>query len=274
LQEESAWKASAISGTKDKIMADEAQGKLAALRIAGSVIGDPRAGLKLVTGGREGLHRYAVRRLLGVDAATVEASYSQIEGNSRFNAHVKAVAAAAGRPLGGFVRPADLYVICRIRKPDVVVETGVASGLSSAHILQALDDNSSGKLYSIDLPNADTEELLGKVITRLPEGRTSGWVVPDWLRGRWDLRIGKSGDLLPPLLEELTRVSIFLHDSEHSFDNMTFEFNQAWPRLVKGGYLIADDVNLPASRGAFYSFAKREGRTPARVYAGFGVVMK
>lgn len=247
---------------------------MVAWRVAGSVVTDPKATLKLVTGGRESLHRYAVGRLLGVDDATVGASYSQLEKNNRFNGHIEAMAATAGRQLGGFVRPADLYVICRIKRPDVVVETGVASGLSSAHILQALEDNSSGMLYSIDLPNADTEALLGKVLTTLPNGRSSGWVVPDWLKHRWDLRIGKSTDLLPPLVKELGRISIFLHDSEHSFENMMFEFDQAWPRLASGGLLLADDVNLPASRGAFYAFAKAQGRTPARIYAGYGAISR
>jgi predicted O-methyltransferase YrrM len=44
-----------------------------------------------------------------------------------------------------------LYVLVRIFKPEVVVETGVANGVSSSFILKALDQNSRGKLYSIDL---------------------------------------------------------------------------------------------------------------------------
>jgi len=45
-----------------------------------------------------------------------------------------------------------LYVLCRTTKPAVVVETGVASGTSSSYILRALDRNSQGRLYSIDVP--------------------------------------------------------------------------------------------------------------------------
>ena len=43
-----------------------------------------------------------------------------------------------------------LYYLCRILKPKNVIETGVAYGISSSYILQALEANKFGKLYSID----------------------------------------------------------------------------------------------------------------------------
>jgi hypothetical protein len=247
---------------------------MAAIRTTRAFVGDPQAAMKLLTGGKETLHRFAVGRMLGLDPKSVDAYYSELDADSPFLAHIASVSKLAGRPLGGFARPADLYVVCRSIRPSVVLETGVASGLSSAYILQALADNSFGRLYSIDLPDADTEELLGVVLTRLPEGRKSGWVVPEGLRARWDLRIGRSMDLLPPLLDEVGAVQVFLHDSEHSFENMTFEFDHVWPKLGKGGFVLSDDANLPLTRGAFYAFAKKVNRTPERLYAGFGALRK
>ncbi|MDA4120471.1 MAG: hypothetical protein OK436_07790, partial [Thaumarchaeota archaeon] len=161
---------------------------MAALRTTKALVGDPQAAMKLLAGGKEALHRFAIGRMLGLDSKSVDSRFSELKANSRFVDHVASMARLAGRPLGGFARPEDLYLICRTVKPTVVVETGVASGLSSAYILQALEDNASGRLYSIDLPDADTEALLGVVLTRLPEGRRPGWVVPEWLRARWDLR--------------------------------------------------------------------------------------
>jgi len=38
-------------------------------------------------------------------------------------------------------------------KPKIIIETSVASGISSAYILKALEDNDCGKLISIDKPN-------------------------------------------------------------------------------------------------------------------------
>ena len=247
---------------------------MAALRTTRALVEDPQAALKLLTGGKETLHRFSVGRMLGLDARSLDARYRELHANTRFVGHVASMSKLAGRPLGGFARPADLYVICRTIRPTVVLETGVASGLSSAYILQALEDNSLGKLYSIDLPDADTEELLGVVLTRLPAGRQSGWVVPEWLRARWDLRIGKSRDLLPSLLDEVREVQLFLHDSEHSFENMMYEFEEVWPRLSEGGFVMSDDVNLPLTKGAFYAFARKVGREPERLHAGFGAVRK
>ncbi|MBU1998201.1 MAG: hypothetical protein KKE64_01755, partial [Candidatus Omnitrophica bacterium] len=39
------------------------------------------------------------------------------------------------------------YVICRIIKPEIIVETGVADGFSSSCILYALKQNKQGRLY-------------------------------------------------------------------------------------------------------------------------------
>jgi hypothetical protein len=44
------------------------------------------------------------------------------------------------------------YAMCRALKPNVVVETGIAYGVSTAFVLKALDVNRNGKLHSVDLP--------------------------------------------------------------------------------------------------------------------------
>src|SRR5260370_29875971 len=44
------------------------------------------------------------------------------------------------------------YLICRLMKPSVVLETGVGYGVTSAFILKALELNRSGLLHSVDLP--------------------------------------------------------------------------------------------------------------------------
>src|SRR5262249_30987585 len=40
------------------------------------------------------------------------------------------------------------YAIARMLRPDVVIETGVARGITSAFVLAALEDNSHGRLES------------------------------------------------------------------------------------------------------------------------------
>ena len=154
-----------------------------------------------------------------------------------------------------FPEAAELYAVVRAFKPEVIVETGVASGISSAHILRALAANGSGTLYSIDLPNVQQH-------SGLPEGRTSGWIVPDSLRGRWKLRLGDTWKLLPELLGTLDRVDLFLHDSDHSYEAMIFEFEQAFPRLEQGGLLLSDDTHLHT---AWDDFCAKHGLRPTRV---------
>jgi len=154
-----------------------------------------------------------------------------------------------------FPEAAELYAIVRAAKPSVIVETGVASGRSSAHILRALAANGSGTLHSIDLPNVQEGSVL-------PRGRASGWIVPDSLRGRWKLQIGDTRELLPRLLERLDHVDIFLHDSDHSYEAMMFEFEQAYPKLEPGGLLLSDDTHLHA---AWDDFCAKHGLRPTRV---------
>jgi predicted O-methyltransferase YrrM len=55
----------------------------------------------------------------------------------------------------GFMHPciyALIYALVRSLKPSIVVETGVAGGMSSCYILKGLRDNNKGELFSIDLP--------------------------------------------------------------------------------------------------------------------------
>jgi predicted O-methyltransferase YrrM len=135
-------------------------------------------------------------------------------------------------PLRGLI----VYVCVRILKPDLMVETGVASGSSSAYILHAMELNRKGFLYSIDLPNAATG-------ASLPEGKQTGWLVPHQLRHRWKLIFGRSQGKLPILLKELGSIDAFLHDSEHTYEIMYFEYQTAWKHLRSGGLLLSDDVH-------------------------------
>ena len=154
-----------------------------------------------------------------------------------------------------FPQAVELYAIVRAARPRVIVETGVASGRSSAHILRALARNRTGTLHSIDLPNVQEGSVL-------PEGRTSGWIVPDSLRGRWQLQLGDARELLPRLLGRLDRVDLFLHDSDHSYEAMLFEFEQAYPKLAPGGLLLSDDTHLHT---AWDDFCAKHGLCPGRV---------
>jgi len=122
-----------------------------------------------------------------------------------------------------------------LRRPSVVLETGVAMGFSTAVILAAMEENGTGSLHSIDLPPLQVE----------PD-RFVGEVVPRDLRGRWTLHVGPSRILLPKLVRELAPIDLFIHDSDHSYAGQYEEYRRAWPSLAPGGCFISDDVGNPA----------------------------
>jgi predicted O-methyltransferase YrrM len=186
---------------------------------------------------------------------------------------------AAGHSLGaiGYTEGTYLYAVLRTVRPSVAVETGVANGFSTAFSLLALQANGEGHLHSIDLPREVGRDYkpdtfyAGEGRAGIPPGAASGWLIPDELKARWTLLTGKSQEELPPLLDRLGTIDFFMHDSEHSFDCMWFEFNAAWPVLQPGGVLVSDDVN---STEAFARFVRQEERRPVRLARGMALLRK
>lgn len=143
---------------------------------------------------------------------------------------------------------ATTYALIKILKPETVVETGVGAGVSSWTILHAMEENGTGSLVSIDLPTPNT--------ALLPE---VGYLVPQGLRARWDLRAGPSQKLLPEVLNELGQIDMFLHDSRHSYSNQVREYRAAWPFIRRCGILVSDDV----SNDALHDACRTWGREPS-----------
>jgi hypothetical protein len=140
------------------------------------------------------------------------------------------------------IKEVALYRIIRKEKPDLVVETGVAQGVSTYFILKALEDNNKGRLISIDYPNYEVNGYLDEEKnvdrTYIPKGKSPGWLVKD--KSRWTLLIGKSLSLLPSI--EKMNIDVFFHDSDHSYTNMQFELEWAISHMAKG-IIIADDTS-------------------------------
>ncbi len=168
-----------------------------------------------------------------------------------------------------------LYAVVRVCRPNMVLETGVFDGLSSAVILRAMERNAVGELVSIDLPaNRTIPDATDRMLDgALPSGCAPGWIVPDWLRTRYRLRIGDSKSLLPAVLEQYNCVDIFLHDSLHTYEHQLFEYNTAWPYVMPRGLLLSDDIFWSA---AFHRFCKKQQVRYVNVgrFGGFGTVRK
>jgi len=168
---------------------------------------------------------------------------------------------------GGLRRPVcqGLFAAVRHFRPRTMVETGVCNGVSTAVLLAAMERNGEGHLHSVDLPEHTHtayppgtfwEGKLGAVV---PRDRPPGWLVPTPLRARWTLHLGRSQEVLPALLAELGSIDAFLHDSEHSYQCMAFEYRLAWQYLTPAGVLISDDITW---NQAFADFAAEVGRSP------------
>jgi predicted O-methyltransferase YrrM len=166
----------------------------------------------------------------------------------------------------------SLYFVCRFVKPKVVVETGVDYGTSSALILQALEDNGTGLLYSIDLPQVEYVAPFRRNYRDLPlpKRADTGFVVPSVTRHRWKLIIGDAKVELPRLLNEMGQIDFFFHDSMHTYDHMMFEYETAYPYIKSGGIIASDDTHW---NRAFDDFCNVHRLEPIRCHAkGFAIV--
>jgi hypothetical protein len=139
----------------------------------------------------------------------------------------------------GFVRA--IWLLVRCLRPRHVVETGVAHGLTSRFILEALEKNGDGHLWSIYRPPIMERELKAQI----------GIAVDGRFEHRWSYILGSSRRRLPSVLCQLDEIDLFVHDSLHSERNVRFEMDRAWAALRPGGAIVVDDID--ANRG-FDSF--------------------
>jgi predicted O-methyltransferase YrrM len=139
-----------------------------------------------------------------------------------------------------------LYLLARVLRPGLMVETGVANGASTFLVLTAMERNGSGRLVSIDI-SADVGSLLTDEERRLPH---------------WDLRVIRPGDIATGLAG-LEAIDVFFHDSDHSHANVTAELEAAWPRMAPGGLVLGDDGELSF---AFVDVAATHGVKPVGLF--------
>lgn len=215
----------------------------------------PKASIQFILGKKSELHRVMIKRAaahLWKDKgirASFSAALDELDQNPNIPSHTRGSNKTAGNSLNTTFGK-WLWCCVRVFKPLHMVETGVAHGASSWIILNAMRLNGKGTLHSIDLPNLDTNQEYNFEA----ESAQTGWMVPEELKQRWDLRLGNAKILLPALLSELGQIDIFFHDSDHSAEHMQFEFDLSENHLRLGGLLLSDDID---KNGAFDVFCSR-----------------
>jgi methyltransferase family protein len=206
-----------------------------------------------------------IARLAGVEPSAVTNVLGETDRFLDTERYIRTTQRNGGRSFyAQFRAPLDVYALSRLIGAREIVETGVSSGVSSAHFLLAVRRNRHGRLHSIDLPTRQKSIKLrdNESPVSLPPGRESGWAIPPQLTVGWDLRIGPSQKLLPSLVDRLGEVSLFLHDSHHTPAHLTFELETIRPRLRPGSVVLAD--NTVWTGKAFDRFAKAMGAPVVR----------
>ncbi len=148
-----------------------------------------------------------------------------------------------------------LYSLVRELKPEIFLETGVSQGLSSLLILEAMEKNGNGTLFSTDISN------------------DVGKLVPSRLYKRWRRVIDVPEIVLKKAIELIgdRHIDIFMHDSDHTYDAMINEFRAVKDIMSKNGIILSDDVE---ENKAFVDFASSVGTKPKIIasYKCFGII--
>ena len=113
-------------------------------------------------------------------------------------------------------------------RPAIVFETGVFTGSSTVTILECLKQLDHGILYSVD------DESLIKKFTCC--------FVTDDLKKNWAYLKMKSDEAFETFKDDF-KIDIFLHDSDHSAENMKFEFNWAYQHINNNGWIVSHDTH-------------------------------
>jgi predicted O-methyltransferase YrrM len=152
--------------------------------------------------------------------------------SAALRARAEAVLPTIGIHLGGGGHYALLYFLVRMLRPDVVVETGVAAGWSTAAILGAMERNERGHLWSSDFPYfrlAEPEQYIGVL-------------VDDSLRERWTLLLDGDRANLRHIAERVDRIDLFHYDSDKSYRGRSRAVRLLGEKLHAQSVILMDDI--------------------------------
>lgn len=136
--------------------------------------------------------------------------------------------------LGGGGNYPLLYFLIRKYRPNVLIETGVAAGWSTKTILDALNKNGSGDLYSSDFPYfriKNPEKYIGALL--LNEEKNN-----------WELDTRGDTLALPSFLNLIgdAKVNLFHYDSDKSYSSRKFAIDLVEQRFSRDAILVVDDI--------------------------------
>ncbi len=120
-----------------------------------------------------------------------------------------------------------LYSLVCAKNSKLVIETGVANGISTNAIMKGLESSKDSRvLHSFDVLSEAGKSYKGD--------------------GNWQfhlLNAAKAHIQLKNEVECLAKPDVWLHDSDHGYRWQKFEYLLAMKSLKKGGVLISDDID-------------------------------
>jgi len=123
-----------------------------------------------------------------------------------------------------------LYAYILKSRPLIVIETGVANGITTNVIMKALE-NTGGSLHSFDVESKshNVYQGLGSWTFHLLSGN---------LRGEFRKAVAQIG-----------RVDLWIHDSNHGYSWQSYEYGLAQESLSTTGLLVSDDIDASTAWG-------------------------
>jgi predicted O-methyltransferase YrrM len=170
--------------------------------------------------------------------ADVRRLAAELEDDAELAASLAARLAGRGRRRRRlfYGRRLGWYVLARLSRPRLAIETGVHDGLGTAILGRALARNTAGghpgRLLSFDV-NADC-----------------GWLVEPRLAGDHRIVIGDARKTLPEAIKD-EPVDFFIHDSLHTYEHETFEFERIAERAAPGAVLLSDNAHAGTAMADF-----------------------
>lgn len=126
----------------------------------------------------------------------------------------------------------------QVVRPRVGIEVGLAFGISTLHILEALHDCGGEKLIGMDPAQHDRYWRGGG----LQNIRNAGY------EHLYEFHEDTSQQVLPRLVSEGQRIEFAFIDGWHTFDHTLIDFFYIDQMLEVGGVVVFDDVGYPAIR--------------------------
>jgi predicted O-methyltransferase YrrM len=169
----------------------------------------------------------AISSITNLSIVEVESYFDEIENNADFKNSLKTKADILSRrkelpitiPLG---RRIVWYVLVRIYKPKVIVETGTDKGLGSLVIQLAIEKNQIGTLYTLDI-----DEYSGSLFDK-EDLKKIKFLVGDSVQN----------------MQKINEIDFFIHDSDHSEDHEKKEIQAAASKLTNNAIVISDNSHV------------------------------